>query len=201
MKKLFSLALAAVMVLSLSAVAFATAPSASTQGSPITSSGSTGSSEVQLVIGDGQGGTGAGAGNGAFSVTVPTALPFAVDSSGTVSAATDARIVNSSNGPIKVTGVAARGANSWALVTNGTNFKQVSVDTKQFTLTINGDNFPAAATGAESRLTLTPARWTSIAGKGGSLALTYAGDFAIQSSNIDVKVADVVFTVSWDTAA
>ena len=202
MKKIVSIVLALTMILALSVSAFADAPTAATQTSPgISTSGGTDSSEVTLTIGTGDNSTGAGAGSGAFSVTVPTVLPFAIATDGTVSVASDAKIVNGSNGPVKVTGVTATGANGWAIVVNGTDFTTVPMNTKSFTLTLNGDNFPAAATNTASALTLTPASWGRIAGDDGELALTYSGAFAAQTANLSVKVADVVFTVAWDAAA
>ena len=103
---------------------------------------------------------------------------------------------------MKVTGVTATGANGWAIVANGTNFKTIPMNTKSFALSLNGDNFPAAATNTASALTLTPASWGQIAGNNGELALTYSGDFAAQTTNLNsAKVADVVFTVAWDAAA
>ena len=202
MKKTLSMILALTMVMALAVSAYADAPSAATQTSPgITASGGTDSSEVTLTIGSGDGSTGAGAGSGAFSVTVPTVLPFHIANDGTVTVASDARIVNGSNGPVKVTSVTATGANGWAIVANGTNFKVVPMNTKSFTMTINGDSLPAAATNTASALTLTPTSWGQIAGNGGALALEYSGGFASQTANLDVKVADVVFTVAWDAVA
>ena len=200
--KLLSTAFALALTAVLAVPAFAD-PSAATQTSPgITTSGGTDSSEVTLTIGTGDGSSGAGAGSGAFSVTVPTVLPFAVANDGTVSVASDAKIVNGSNGPVKVTNVTATGANGWAIVANGTNFKTIPMNTKSFALSLNGDNFPAAATNTASALTLTPASWGQIAGSNGELALTYSGDFAAQTTNLNsAKVADVVFTVAWDAAA
>ena len=201
MKKITTTILALAMILSLSVSAFAAAPSAATQTTPgITTSGGTDTTEVQLVIGTGDGTSDSGSGSGAFSVTVPTVLPFAVANDGTVSVASNAKIINGSNGPVKVTSVTATGANGWAIVANGTNFKTVPMNTKSFTLTLNGDNFPAAATNTAAALSLTGASWPSIAGDNGELALIYSGAFASQTSNLNVKVADVVFTVAWDAA-
>ena len=201
MKKITTTILALAMILSLSVSAFAAAPSAATQTTPgITTSGGTDTTEVQLVIGTGDGTSDSGSGSGAFSVTVPTVLPFAVANDGTVSVASNAKIINGSNGPVKVTSVTATGANGWAIVANGTNFKTVPMNTKSFTLTLNSDNFPAAAANTASALSLTGASWPSIAGDNGELALIYSGAFASQTSNLNVKVADVVFTVAWDAA-
>ena len=202
MNKLFSTVLALALTAAMAVPTFAAAPSAATQTTPgITASGGSDTTEIKLTIGSGDGSSDSGSGSGAFSVTVPTVLPFAVANDGTVTAASDAKIINGSNGPVKITNVTATGANGWAIVAHGTNFKTVPMNSKQFTLTLNGDNFPAAATATPSALTLTPASWGQIAGDNGELTLTYSGAFASQTSNIDVKVADVVFTVAWDAAA
>ena len=195
MKKIISSVLSLCLAATMAAPAFAAAPSAAAE-TPIGSDG-TGTSQVMLTIGEGDGADTPGSGNGAFSVTVPTVLPFVVDHDGTVHVATNAKITNKSNGPVEVAGVAATGANGWAIAANGTDFSRVPVDSRQFTFTLNGDNFSAAATSVASNLSL-GAAWTSINGGSGELALPYNGTFAIQSTNVSAKVADVVFTVQWD---
>ena len=195
MKKMISSVLSLCLAASMAAPAFAAAPSAAAE-TPVGSDG-TGTSQVMLTIGEGDGADTPGSGNGAFSVTVPTVLPFVVDHDGTVHVATNAKIVNKSRGPVEVAGVAATGANGWAIAENGTDFSRVPVDSKQFTFTLNSDSFSAAATNVASNLAL-GAAWTSISGGNGELALPYNGSFAIQSTNVSAKVADVVFTVQWD---
>ena len=195
MKKMISSVLSLCLAASMAAPAFAAAPSAAAE-TPVGSDG-TGTSQVMLTIGEGDGADTPGSGNGAFSVTVPTVLPFVVDHDGTVHVATNAKIVNKSRGPVEVAGVSATGANGWAIAENGTDFSRVPVDSKQFTFTLNSDNFSAAAANVPSNLAL-GAAWTSISGGNGELALPYNGSFAIQSTNVSAKVADVVFTVQWD---
>ena len=195
MKKMISSVLSLCLAASMATPAFAAAPSAAAE-TPVSSDG-TGTSQVMLTIGEGDGADTPGSGNGAFSVTVPTVLPFVVDHDGTVHVATNAKIVNKSRGPVEVAGVAATGANGWAIAENGTDFSRVPVDSKQFTFTLNSDNFSAAAANVASNLAL-GAAWTSISGGNGELALPYNGSFAIQSTNVSAKVADVVFTVQWD---
>lgn len=130
-----------------------------------------------------------------FKVTVPTVLPYSVDANGNVSVATDAKISNLSNGPVQVTNVTAKTLDAWELVENGTDFQKVKVNSPQFTMTLNGDNFPAGTT---SILTLGSA-WTPINGNS-DLALSYDGDFAEQSDIIDGEnIANVIFTVAWYT--
>jgi uncharacterized protein (DUF736 family) len=130
-----------------------------------------------------------------FKVTVPTVLPFSVDADGNVSVSTSAKISNLSNGPVQVTNVTAKTLDAWKLVENGTDFQAVKVNSPQFTMTLNGDNFAAGTTSA---LTLGDA-WTPINGNA-DFALTYSGDFAEQSDIIDGEnIANVIFTVSWYT--
>lgn len=130
-----------------------------------------------------------------FKVTVPTVLPYAVSADGTVSVATDAKISNLSNGPVVVTDVTAKTLDAWELVEVGTDFQAVKVNSPQFTMTLNGDNFPAGTT---SVLPLGSA-WTPINGNA-DFALTYAGDFAEQADIIDGEnIANVIFTVAWYT--
>lgn len=188
--RFLSLMLALCMILSLCIPALAAAPSAAAE-TPV-SSGGTGASEVTLAIGDG----GTGSGNGAFSVTVPTVLPFVVRNDGTVLAATDGKIKNYSLGPVEVSGVTGSGINGWSIVEEGTDFTRVHINTKAFTMDINGDSFLAAATGAISNLPLTAANWPVING-GSNLPILYEGEFAIQDSNITGQIANVVFFVQW----
>ena len=130
-----------------------------------------------------------------FKVTVPTVLPYSVDADGNVSVATDAKISNLSNGPVKVTDVTAKALDTWEIVENGTDFQSVKVNSPQFTMTLNGDNFPAGTT---SVLPLGDA-WTPINGNS-ELDLVYSGDFAEQDRIIDGEnIANVIFTVAWHT--
>lgn len=130
-----------------------------------------------------------------FKVTVPTVLPFTVAPDGTVSVATNAKITNLSNGPVIVTNVTAKTLNEWVLVENGTDFQRVKVNSPQFTMTLNDDNFPAGTT---SELPLGSA-WTAIYGNS-DYALTYNGDFAEQANAINGEnIANVIFTVAWYT--
>lgn len=131
-----------------------------------------------------------------FKVTVPTVLPYSVAADGTVSVATDAKISNLSNGPVKVTDVTAKTLNTWELVENGTDFQSVKVNSPQFTMTLNNDNFPAGTT---SVLPLGSA-WTPINGNS-NFALTYSGDFAERSDVLNGEnIANVIFTIGWYTA-
>ena len=54
-----------------------------------------------------------------MSVTVPTVLPIAVGTDGTVSTATDAKIINNSFGAVKVANVSIEAAQGWSLAAFG----------------------------------------------------------------------------------
>ena len=188
-KMIFSL-LACCMALSLSAPTFA---ELDTSNQEIDENSGQGTSEVTVAIGDS---SGSSSGNGNFTVTVPTVLPFAVRNNGTVLTATDGKIKNYSLGPVEIRGVTGSGVNGWAIVEEGTDFARVRVNTKAFTMSVNDDSFPAAASGEESDLPLTGASWPAIDG-GGNLPVQYEGTFAIQDSNISGQIANVVFSVGW----
>ena len=131
-----------------------------------------------------------------FKVTVPTVLPFTVDSDSNVTVANNAQVINNSNGQVKVTGVTAQTTEGWSIVANGTDFREVPVDSKQFTFTLNGDNFAA---GNNVPLTLGSA-WTVIDGKA-SMNLPYNGTFAVQSQpKVKLPIANTIFTIAWNKA-
>ena len=143
--RVLSFLLALCTILSLCVPAFAEPLTASHE---IDSGTGQGNAEVTLTIGgDGS----AGSGNGNFSVTVPTILPFYVRNDGTVLTATDGKIKNYSLGPVEVSGVTGTGVNGWSIRDSGTDFTRVRVNTKAFTMAINGDSFPAAVRFPEGR--------------------------------------------------
>ena len=80
----------------------------------------------------------------AMSVTVPTVLPIAVGTDGTVTTATDAKITNNCYGAVKVSGVSIQAAQGWHLTDFGTNMANEKVDSDQvgFALTIGGGEQP-----------------------------------------------------------
>jgi hypothetical protein len=132
-----------------------------------------------------------------FKVTVPTVLPFTVDSDSNVTVANNAVISNKCNGQVKVTNVRAQTTDGWAIVANDTDFREVPVDSKQFTFTLNGDSF---GPGKDVDLTL-GREWTVINGKE-KMALPYSGTFAVQSQpKVDLPIANTIFTIAWNKAA
>ena len=137
-----------------------------------------------------------------FSVTVPTALPINVSADGEVTTSSEAKIVNNIHGSVIVTNVTVTGKTYWQVVEADKDMSSVAVNTKEFGMTINGDK-----TTAEGALTFSQGNWAAIgakddAGNTDELAITYDAVVAPQASNIDAtEIADIVFTVGWNTAA
>ena len=105
MKKFLALVLSLCMVFSLAAVASA---------AEIDANGGSGSTPVYLSS-TADGSIGGDPAATKMSVTVPTVLPIAVGTDGTVSTATDAKIVNNSFGAVKVNSVSIEAAQGWSL--------------------------------------------------------------------------------------
>ena len=114
-KKIVSLILAVCMIASLAISASAMElPSGNTVGE----SGGTGTSSVTLSS-TADGSIGGDPAATKMSVTVPTVLPIAVGTDGTVSTATDAKLVNNSFGAVKVANVSIEAAQGWSLAAFG----------------------------------------------------------------------------------
>ena len=109
-KKIISLVLAICMLASLAISASA--------ANTVDASGGTGTSSVTLSS-TADGSIGGDPAATKMSVTVPTVLPIAVGTDGTVSTATDAKIVNNSFGAVKVNSVSIEAAQGWSLAAFG----------------------------------------------------------------------------------
>ena len=109
-KKIVSLILAVCMIASLAISASA--------ANTVDASGGTGTSSVTLSS-TADGSIGGDPAATKMSVTVPTVLPIAVGTDGTVSTATDAKIVNNSFGAVKVNSVSIEAAQGWSLAAFG----------------------------------------------------------------------------------
>ena len=109
-KKIISLVLAICMIASLAISASA--------ANTVDASGGTGTSNVTLSS-TADGSLGGDPAATKMSVTVPTVLPIAVGTDGTVSTATDAKIVNNSFGAVKVSSVSIEAAQGWSLTAFG----------------------------------------------------------------------------------
>ena len=160
----------------------------------ITTSGGSDTARVELTYGTDTDGNGQLDHGANFKVTVPTIIPFTVDSDGNITTADNLKTQNLGKGPVDITTVHADTVNGWKIVEYGTEFKKVQVDSKQFTFKLNGDNFAA---GSNVPLTLSSV-WTIIDGKS-SMDLPYGGTFAVQSNvKKALPIANVIFAVAWN---
>ena len=193
-------ALSMALCLSLSLM---TAASASNEA---TSSGGTASSDVTLSSTE----DGSLEGNPAataMSVTVPTVLPIAVGTDGSVATASDAKITNNSYGAVKVSAVSIQAAEGWHLADFETNMADEKVDSNLigFTLTIGGGAQLATDESSTEAQTLLD---TAIEGcymtgagnqEGNAVAIAYDAVVSPVSNAVtNTGVASVVFTVEWD---
>lgn len=193
-------ALSMALCLSLSLM---TAASASNEA---TSSGGTASSNVTLSSTE----DGSLEGNPAataMSVTVPTVLPIAVGTDGSVATASDAKITNNSYGAVKVSSVSIQAAEGWHLADFGTNMADEKVDSNLigFALTIGGGTQLATGESSTEAQTLLDAAiegcYMTGAGnqEGNAVAIAYDAVVSPVSSAVtNTGVASVVFTVEWD---
>lgn len=193
-------ALSMALCLSLSLM---TAASASNEA---TSSGGTASSDVTLSSTE----DGSLEGNPAataMSVTVPTVLPIAVGTDGSVATASDAKITNNSYGAVKVSAVSIQAAEGWHLADFETNMADEKVDSNLigFALTIGGGAQLATDESSTETQTLLDAAaegcYMTGAGNtsGNTVAIAYDAVVSPVSSAVtNTGVASVVFTVEWD---
>ncbi len=193
-------ALSMALCLSLSLM---TAASASNEA---TSSGGTASSDVTLSSTEDGSLEGSPAAT-AMSVTVPTVLPIAVGTDGSVATASDAKITNNSYGAVKVSSVSIQAAEGWHLADFGTNMADEKVDSNLigFALTIGGGTQLATGESSTEAQTLLD---TAIEGcymtgagnqEGNAVAIAYDAVVSPVSSAVtNTGVASVVFTVEWD---
>lgn len=193
-------ALSMALCLSLSLM---TAASASNEA---TSSGGTASSNVTLSSTE----DGSLEGNPAataMSVTVPTVLPIAVGTDGSVATASDAKITNNSYGAVKVSSVSIQAAEGWHLADFETNMADEKVDSNLigFALTIGGGTQLATGESSTEAQTLLDAAiegcYMTGAGnqEGNAVAIAYDAVVSPVSSAVtNTGVASVVFTVEWD---
>ena len=193
-------ALSMALCLSLSLM---TAASASNEA---TSSGGTASSDVTLSSTE----DGSLEGNPAataMSVTVPTVLPIAVGTDGSVATASDAKITNNSYGAVKVSAVSIQAAEGWHLAAFETNMADEKVDSNLigFALTIGGGAQLATGESSTETQTLLDAAiegcyMTGVGNTAGSsVAIAYDAVVSPVSSAVtNTGVASVVFTVEWD---
>ena len=169
--KAMSLALSLAMALNLAVPAMA-----------VDASGSTGTADAVLTQEA-----------AAFSVSVPTVLPIAMDANHNISVANNLAIENNSRGQVKVSAAQVDAVGGWELVDYDTDFRAVKVDTKQFGFSLMGE--PVPTTGEADATAF------SVIDGQGELALTYDATVATQSMPTAETIARTVFTIGWNADA
>ena len=144
-----------------------------------------------------------------MSVTVPTVLPIAVGTDGTVSTATDAKIVNNSFGAVKVANVSIEAAQNWHLTAFGgkDTLAHEKVDSNKFGFQLSIGDGAAAATDnkdASKQALLTDAiEGCFMSGVGdtsaNSVAVAYDAIVTPVSEAVtNTAIASVLFIIAWD---
>ena len=199
-KKIISLVLAICMLASLAISASA--------ANTVDASGGTGTSSVTLSS------TADGSLDGdpaatKMSVSVPTVLPVAVGTDGTVSTASDAKIVNNSFGAVKVDSVSIEAAQGWSLAAFGSKdtlaHEKVNSNKFGFQLAIGGGAAAATDNKNASKQTLldTAIEGCYMSGVGdtsaNSIGITYDAIVSpVSEAVVNASVASVLFVICWD---
>ena len=204
-KKIISLVLAICMLASLAISASAMElPSGNTVGE----SGGTGTSSVTLSS------TADGSLDGdpaatKMSVTVPTVLPIAVGTDGSVATATDAKIINNSYGAVKVANVSIEAAQGWNLTAFGdkATLAKEKVDSNKFGFQIalgNGEKKLTDNKNASKQTLLdTAVEGCYMSGVGDTSANTVAIAYdaivtPVSEAVTNTAIASVLFIIAWD---
>ena len=204
LKKFFALTMALCLVLSLSVAASAASNEATVSGGTATSAVSLSSTADGSIGGD--------PAATKMSVTVPTVLPIAVGTDGTVSVATDAKIVNNSYGAVKVETVSIQAGSNWSLTAFGDKAtlagEKVDSNKLGFAMTIGGGNQVKtdSSDASQQALISAPIAGCYMSGAGNaaanSVAVSYSAIVTPLSAPVtNANIANVVFIVEWDTAA
>ena len=202
MNKIVSLVLALSLCMCMGVTAFA---------AEIDTSGGAGSTPVSLSSTD-DGTLGGDPSATALRVTVPTALPMAMNQDGDVTTATDCKIVNNSFGAVRVASVTITAADDWSLTAYGDKsiLAGEKVDSNQigFAISFGGGMMMATDDSNEDTQALisTPITGCFMTGvgnqNGNSVAVNYDAIVTPLSNAVtNATVANVVFIVEWDTAA
>ena len=199
-KKIISLILAICLMASLAISASA--------ANTVDASGGTGTSSVTLSS-TADGSIGGDPAATKMSVTVPTVLPIAVGTDGTVSTATDAKIVNNSFGAVKVNSVSIEAAQGWSLAAFGSKdtlaHEKVNSNKFGFQLAIGGGVATATdGKDASKQTLLTDAvEGCYMSGVGdqaaNSIGITYDAIVTPVSEAVtNTAIASVLFIIAWD---
>ena len=144
-----------------------------------------------------------------MSVTVPTVLPIAVGTDGTVSTATDAKIVNNSFGAVKVNSVSIEAAQGWALTAFGdkATLAKEKVDSNKFGFQIalgNGEKKLTDNKNASKQTLLdTAVEGCYMSGVGDTSANTVVIAYdaivtPVSEAVTNAAIASVLFIIAWD---
>jgi len=146
-----------------------------------------------------------------MSVTVPTVLPIAVGTDGTVNVATDAVITNNSYGAVRVKSVNISAASDWHLTAFGdkSTLAAEKVDSNKlgFAMSIGGGAQVKTSTDDESQMLITaPIEGCYMTGIGNTAKnfadIVYSAIVTPLSDAVENStIANVVFVIEWDTVA
>ena len=199
-KKIISLVLAICMMASLAIGASA--------ANTVDTSGGTGTSSVTLSS-TADGSLGGDPAATKMSVTVPTVLPIAVGTDGSVATASNAKIVNNSFGAVKVNSVSIEAAQGWNLTAFGdkATLAKEKVDSNKFGFSISLGNGAAQVTDNKnaSKQTLLDAAVEGcfMSGVGdtsaNSIGIAYDAIVTPVSEAVtNTAIASVLFIIAWD---
>ena len=199
LKRMMALCMAVVMCLSMAA--FASAAEISSDGGSATSSVTLSSTAYGSLDGD--------SAATAMSVTIPTVLPIAVGTDGTVNTATDAKIVNNSYGAVKVSSVTIDAARNWTLTAFGdkSTLAHEKVDSNKFgfALSIGGGAQKAtnSSDAASQKLLTSAVEGCYMSGNGDLEANSVTIDYdaivtPVSTAVTNTAVASVLFVITWD---
>ena len=199
-KKIISLVLAICMMASLAIGASA--------ANTVDTSGGTGTSSVTLSS-TADGSLGGDPAATKMSVPVPTVLPIAVGTDGSVATASDAKIVNNSFGAVKVNSVSIEAAQGWNLTAFGdkATLAKEKVDSNKFGFSISLGNGAAQVTDNKnaSKQTLLDAAVEGcfMSGVGdtsaNSIGIAYDAIVTPVSEAVtNTAIASVLFIIAWD---
>ena len=199
-KKIISLVLAICMMASLAIGASA--------ANTVDTSGGTGTSSVTLSS-TADGSLGGDPAATKMSVTVPTVLPIAVGTDGSVATASDAKIVNNSFGAVKVNSVSIEAAQGWNLTAFGdkATLAKEKVDSNKFGFSISLGNGAAQVTDNKnaSKQTLLDAAVEGcfMSGVGdtsaNSIGIAYDAIVTPVSEAVtNTAIASVLLIIAWD---
>ena len=144
-----------------------------------------------------------------MSVVVPTVLPIAVGTDGSVATASDAKIINNSYGAVKVNSVSIEAAQGWSLAAFGSkdSLAKVKVDSNMigFKLALGGgtEQLTNAENAASQTLIDGAIEGCYMSGNGdqtaNSIAVSYDAIVSpVSEAVVNASVASVLFVICWD---